>query len=442
MTIAFFRSYLALHDFHAEPFILLLDCEIDRDIVVLNNRSQFVAEATRLALAACLLLSAPHIYADSIFNQLKDPSDGWFDVSDWVLNNAVGFMPVPIIITEPAVGEGLGLAALFFHPPEGYTEEQSANAGIKVDEELPDIGPGTGSDPEADFVLPDVTAVAAAGTNNGTWLVGGGHFAHWKDDSVRYDGVIGYASINMKFFGLPGFPDLTNGLDFNAEGLFIDQDISWRLKDSYFFLGAGYTFLQVDASFDLGQIIPGLPTIGRTSRQSGLGIFLAYDSRDTIFTPSSGTEAEISATVNDKAIGSDFDYSRYDASLHKWWNPDPKWVPGLRFDLQYVDGDLPFYSVPFIELRGIPALRYQGEAVAVAETEVRWNFHPRVSAIGFLGIGVAAESFSDLDEAPSRATKGIGIRYMMARKLGMHVGIDVAQGPEDTYWYIQMGSAW
>jgi hypothetical protein len=412
--------------------------------VALNYRSRFLSIVAIQALTTCLLLSTTQVFAESFLNQFKDPGDGWFDASDWVLNNATGFMPVPIIITEPAVGEGLGLAALFFHPPEGYSKEQYAKSGLKLDEELPEIGSESesGAGREKGFVLPDVTAVAAAGTNNGTWLVGGGHFAHWKDDSVRYDGVVGYASINMKFFGLPGFPDLTNGLDFNAEGLFIDQDISWRLKNSHFFLGTGYTFLQVDASFDLGQIIPGLPTIGQTSRQSGLGIFLAYDSRDTIFTPSSGTEAEISATVNDKAIGSDFDYNRYDASLHKWWNPDPKWVPGLRFDLQYVDGDLPFYSVPFIELRGIPVLRYQGEAVAVAETEVRWNFHPRVSAIGFLGVGVAADSFSNLDGSPSRATKGIGIRYMLARKLGMHAGIDVAQGPEDTYWYIQMGSAW
>jgi hypothetical protein len=55
---------------------------------------------------------------------------------------------------------------------------------------------------------------------------------------------------------------------------------------------------------------------------------------------------------------------------------------------------------------------------------------------------VAADSFGDFDKAPSRATKGVGMRYMMARKLGMHAGIDVAQGPEDTYWYIQVGSAW
>jgi hypothetical protein len=407
---------------------------------------RFSSKQANFLAAVCLSVFSSQSYAESIFNQLKDPSDGWFDASDWVLNNAVGFMPVPIIITEPAVGEGLGLAAIFFHPPKDYSEDQYAESGLNKDEELPDIGSEPTSE-NADegikeFVLPDVSAAVYARTNNGTWLAGGGHFAHWKEDTIRYNGVLGTASMNLKFYGLPGLPQLPNGFDFNGEGLFIDQDISWRLKDSNFFLGTGYTFLQVDTSFDLGQVIPGLPVVDQTSRQSGIGVFMSYDSRDTIFTPSSGIESEVSATVNDHAIGSDFDYTKYDASLHKWWNPDPRWVPGLRLDLQYVDGDLPFYSVPYIELRGIPALRYQGRSVAVAETEVRWNFHPRFSAIGFLGIGVAADKFNDFDQAPSRATQGVGFRYMMARKLGMHAGIDVAKGPEDTYWYIQMGSAW
>ncbi len=64
------------------------------------------------------------------------------------------------------------------------------------------------------------------------------------------------------------------------------------------------------------------------------------------------------------------------------------------------------------------------------------------NAIGFVGIGKAANSFSDFDRVPSRVARGIGFRYKVARKLGMHAGIDVAQGPEDTYWYIQIGSAW
>lgn len=114
----------------------------------------------------------------------------------------------------------------------------------------------------------------------------------------------------------------------------------------------------------------------------------------------------------------------------------------LRLDGQYVDGSLPFYSVPYIDLRGIPIMRYQGRAVAVGEVEVRWNFHPRFSGIGITGIGKAADKASNFDMVPSRNTVGAGIRYKVARKLGMYAGIDVARGPEDTYWYLEMGTAW
>ena len=39
----------------------------------------------------------------SILDNLIDPQDGMMDASDY-LASARGFLPVPIIITEPAVG--------------------------------------------------------------------------------------------------------------------------------------------------------------------------------------------------------------------------------------------------------------------------------------------------------------------------------------------------
>ena len=33
-------------------------------------------------------------------------------------------------------------------------------------------------------------------------------------------------------------------------------------------------------------------------------------------------------------------------------------------------------------------------------------------------------------------------RYLMARLLGLYTGIDIARGPEDWAFYIQVGSAW
>jgi hypothetical protein len=35
-----------------------------------------------------------------------------------------------------------------------------------------------------------------------------------------------------------------------------------------------------------------------------------------------------------------------------------------------------------------------------------------------------------------------GFRRLVARRLGIYMGIDVAKGLEETAFYIQMGSAW
>jgi len=34
------------------------------------------------------------------------------------------------------------------------------------------------------------------------------------------------------------------------------------------------------------------------------------------------------------------------------------------------------------------------------------------------------------------------VRYLIARRLGIYMGADVARGPETTAFYIQVGSAW
>ena len=59
------------------------------------------------------------------------------------------------------------------------------------------------SENAARYLLPpSVSAFGGAYTINGTWMVGGGHFAFWKKDHIRYRVGGGYGSINMDFYGL------------------------------------------------------------------------------------------------------------------------------------------------------------------------------------------------------------------------------------------------
>ena len=45
-------------------------------------------------------------------------------------------------------------------------------------------------------------------TGNNSWFVGGGHFGSWRNDTIRYTGDLGGASLKLKFYGLSGNPIL------------------------------------------------------------------------------------------------------------------------------------------------------------------------------------------------------------------------------------------
>ena len=115
---------------------------------------------------------------------------------------------------------------------------------------------------------------------------------------------------------------------------------------------------------------------------------------------------------------------------------------GARADYQQSSDGAPFFVRPFIALRGIPAMRYPGNKVIQSEIEARWQFYGRWSVVAFGGVGQAR-----IDEGPAQRDKtagggGVGFRYELARKFGLHAGVDVARGPEDTAVYLQIGSAW
>ena len=60
-----------------------------------------------------------------------DPDDGQLDLS-YFLENPRGFLPVPIVVTEPAVGYGGGFAGMFLRPREEAGEEGWARPNISA----------------------------------------------------------------------------------------------------------------------------------------------------------------------------------------------------------------------------------------------------------------------------------------------------------------------
>jgi len=216
----------------------------------------------------------------------------------------------------------------------------------------------------------------------------------------------------------------------------------YRLGDTLFWAGLRYGFAETEVSFDAPAGTPGLPDFETDSTVGGLTPSLTFDSRDNIFTPVRGTYVEASGGLFSEALGGDDEFQNVRVIAMRYFPLHRDWTLGFRGEGAASFGNEPFYLPPFLFLRGAQAMRYLGEEIAQVEAEVRWQFWKRLSLVGFAGAGAAWNELERFDADQAIVTGGTGFRYELARKYGIHLGLDVAFGPDDPIIYIQIGSAW
>jgi hypothetical protein len=170
---------------------------------------------------------------------------------------------------------------------------------------------------------------------------------------------------------------------------------------------------------------------------------LEYDSRDNIFTPRRGLYSETSYLLSRSALGSSADFERFHQIVLAWLPLPHQVTLGARTDYAWSSAHTPFFLRPYIQLRGVPAVRYQGDEAASLELEARWQFSARWSVVPFAGVGAThLEHSLSSSDGQAVGAGGIGLRYELARKFGLHAGLDLAHSPGTTAVYIQIGNAW
>lgn len=337
-------------------------------------------------------------------------------------------LPIPIFVTEPAIGVGFGVALAYFHKKKDGTGEEAA-----VPRALSTQSAGkTGKKKKPP---PTITGVAGAYTDNGTWAAGVGHSTSWKNDTIRYSGAIAYANIKSTIYRL----DIP--FDFDMEGGLLYQDIRFRLGGSNFFLGGKLSALAASSKIELGHDRPVELGEGDTTNV-GLAAQVIWETRDNTMTPNHGQLIQFDVWRYDDAIGGDFDYWHLNFKVNSFHQLNDRFVLGWRIEADAVDGRAPFWGYPWVALRGVPALRYQNQRVAVGEIEARYSFAKRWGVVGFAGRGGAYGDIRVFDTENKIYAGGIGGRFLFLEDENLWVGIDIARGPEDTYWYIQVGQAW
>jgi len=154
--------------------------------------------------------------------------------------------------------------------------------------------------------------------------------------------------VKMDYYGRSGnMREFENGgIRFETDAVFFIQEIQARLWGSNFFAGLGYSLVDTANRFSrhAEELTLDRPGLEFDRRSASFNALLSYDSRDNIFTPSTGLASEIKAMFFDDAWGSDDVFQNYLASF-LYYNPLPdNLVLGLRGDANPIDGNAPFYA--------------------------------------------------------------------------------------------------
>ena len=101
--------------------------------------------------------------------------------------------------------------------------------------------------------------------------------------------------------------------------------------------------------------------------------------------------------------------------------------------------DLPFFDLPYLDVRGISRSRYQDEFTLSAHAEGRYKFLPRWGVIVFVETGWFGDDIGHLFSGRNIVSYGGGLRWQVTKDKRLNIGLDYAISTDDQALFIQIG---
>jgi outer membrane protein assembly factor BamA len=196
-----------------------------------------------------------------------------------------------------------------------------------------------------------------------------------------------------------------------------------------------------DNPFLQGDTIPG----SNGGMTVGLGLSLAYDSRNSIFFPVEGSFLEMQTTFYDKALGSEFNYQRYLVNVRKYFALSYNHTLALQVFGNFTGGTVPFYELPYIggpqTMRGYFWGRYRDKHFVTGQVEYRTILFWRVGFAAFAGMGDVSDKLTNWPLGDFKPSVGAGVRFILDPKEKVTVRIDYAIGRDSSGLYFAVEEA-
>jgi hypothetical protein len=323
---------------------------------------------------------------------------------------------------------------LFVMPVLAYTPETRFIGGIsggryyRLDDD-PDSRPSTATP----------TVLYTANKQTIIWLPVD---IYWHQDTKHAMGVLAYSNYPDKFFGIGNNTSESLEEDYTARTFNVGATLQkMMLPNFYFGVTYNYTYSKMVAVEPGGLLDTGLIPGSEGGTLSSLGLKADFDSRNDIFFPSGGTYLTFAASVSDRALGSDFNYTRFDLNLRQYLGFLGQNVLAWQGWITTTSGIPPFQTMPQLSLRGYFEGRYRDLNQILFQAEYRRMVWKRVGVALFAGAGQVAPEVREFRFEDFWSAYGFGLRFQVGGQERINIRIDYGFGENDSGTYFMIGEA-
>lgn len=324
------------------------------------------------------------------------------------------YVIAPMVISNPNLGSGGGLTALYFYSP----------------------------DPDDQVSPPSTVGGVGIYTNTDTYFIALFNKNHFQEDTWRFStGIVNGRiknELNIPALGEVRFTTRVKG---------IGTQLQRRIWGDFF---AGVKLAYSGVSYKEGNEASKdyFEHYGVEDQDTGSwSILMSYDSRDDQRYPYKGVLAEAGFTANPEWLGASEGYYVVEGSANSFHQLIPDHVLALRVYGRFTPSDTPYAGLSSLgrrsDLRGYVSGEIVAENMISTQAEYRWFFTRKWGIVGFGGVATLYDgNVTNINSDIIYYSGGVGLRYLLHAENRVNFRVDYAWGEDgEKGFYVSISEA-
>jgi outer membrane protein assembly factor BamA len=266
---------------------------------------------------------------------------------------------------------------------------------------------------------------------------------YWRDEAYHLSGAVRHTKFPDLFYGIGHDTSEDDEEEYTHRTAEFQITFLKRARPGLY-LGILYDFRhsKIIKREENGLLSKGNIPGSEGGRTAGAGILVNWDTRDNIFSATSGSFHQLSATLFGDALGGDYKFNKYTLDFRQYFPIFASHVLAFQAYLNFITGDPPYHSLSLLGgqdlMRGHYQGRYRDKMMLAFQTEYRMPVWWRLGLVGFAGLGEVASEMGNFELSNFKYSLGLGVRYEFIRAEKINLRLDIGYGGESFQLYANM----